>query len=319
MAAASPGKTQQHTLAAPIWFAGVGLHSGHRVAMRVLPAPADHGIVFRRIHQAGQVKATWDNVVDTSLCTVLGDGQGMRISTVEHLMAAFRALSIDNATVELSRDEVPILDGSSASFIEAFAATGLTRQNTPRRSLQVLKTVEVKDGDRWARLEPCSRQIHATTIDFDHPVIGRQSYSIDVDAGDFAQVACARTFGMERDVEHMKSVGLALGGSLSNAILLGDTSVINESGLRSKDEFVRHKVLDSVGDLYLAGAPIKGRFVSHKSGHALHLRLLCALFSDPMAFSVAGSGDRRRPEPVRHRLLAQVRATAKQLLERRSQ
>ncbi|GJM11460.1 MAG: UDP-3-O-acyl-N-acetylglucosamine deacetylase [Lysobacteraceae bacterium] len=311
-------RTQQHTLAAPLWFAGVGLHSGQRVAMRVLPAPDEHGIVFKRMGRGGHISASWENVVDTSLCTVLGDGHGQRISTVEHLMAAFRAMSIDNATVELSRDEVPILDGSSASFIEAFAATGLVRQKAPRRYLRVLKTIEVRDGDRWARLEPCSRQIHTATIDFDHPMIGRQSFSIDVDAGEFDKVAFARTFGLERDVEHMQSVGLALGGSLSNAILLGDAAVINDSGLHSKDEFVRHKLLDSVGDLYLAGGPIKGRFVSHKAGHALHCQLLNELFSDPMAHSFVSASERKVATPVSTRLLAQVRATARQLMERRS-
>ncbi len=275
---------QQATLDAPIHCTGVGLHSGARIRMRLCPAPADSGILFRRVDVAPEIAdipATWRQVVDTTLCTAIANHAGTSVGTVEHLMAALRGLGIDNALIELDGPEVPIMDGSSAAFVFLIESAGVAVQAAPRRPIRVVRPVEVRDGDAMARLEPAEGSVFSVVIDFDSPVIARQSRDFTLVPGGFKhELAEARTFGFLKDVERLRSMGLARGGSLDNAIVVGDDRVLNPEGLRYEDEFVRHKILDAVGDLYLAGAPIIGRFVGHRSGHAMNHRLVTALLAD---------------------------------------
>lgn len=280
----------QHTLRTYVDIADIGLHSGQPIYMRVKPAPADHGIVFVRVDVSGKnniVPAQWDHVVDTTLCTVIGNEDGVSIGTVEHLMSALRGLGVDNALIEIDGAEIPAMDGSAIGFVDAIEAVGIVAQSAPRRVLRILKDVSVNDGDKWARLSPASSSIFIGEIDFEHDKIGAQRYATELVNGNFVHdIASARTFGFYDDVEKMRKAGLALGGSLDNAIVLDDDGVMNEDGLRYQNEFIRHKLLDAIGDLYLAGAPIIGSYESYKAGHALNNKLLHALFADESAYEI---------------------------------
>jgi len=275
----------QRTLARRVEIGGTGLHSGLKVSVSLAPAPADHGRVFRRKDLGRVVPATWSQAVESPLCTTLVDGAGDRITTIEHLMSCLSAMGVDNVTIELDGPEVPTLDGSAAGFISLIDKAGLVEQAAPRRAIEILETVEVSEPGRSARLEPASRFELAFEIEFPDPAIGRQHWDGVVTESCFREeIADARTFGMLAEVETMRRHGLGLGGSLENAVVVDNGKVLNPGGLRYADEFVRHKVLDAVGDLALAGGPIVGRFVGDKAGHALTLRLLRTLFATPEAW-----------------------------------
>ena len=280
---------KQTTLAHDVSIIGTGLHSGAEVTLVLKPAEADQGILFVRSDMpagTNEIPALWDRVVDTRLCTVIANSSGASVGTIEHLMAALRGLNIDNLTIEVNAPEVPILDGSSQPFIDAIEPVGVTNLEVPRRTIKVLKPVMVSDGDKLVQLSPASIPQFSGEIDFDHPLIGRQSYDMTLANGDFSHhLADCRTFGFERDVEAMRAAGLARGGSLDNAIVLSDTGVLNPTGLRHKDEFIRHKLLDAVGDLYLAGAQIEGNYHGVKPGHEMNNKLLHALFADSSAWA----------------------------------
>ena len=275
---------RQHTLKTSIRCAGIGLHSGARVEMTLKPADEGAGIVFRRTDQTGRVvdiKAIWRNVVDTRMCTRLGLADGPSIATVEHLMAALAGAEIDNAIVEVDGPEVPVMDGSAAPFLFMIECVGVVEQSAPRRAIKILGEVEAGTPERFARLSPSSAQTVSFDIDFDSKVIGRQQGEIKLSGASFkAEVSRARTFGFLQDFDQLRAAGLARGGSLDNAVVVSADGVMNDGGLRYDDEFVRHKMLDAIGDLYLAGAPVIGRFHGHRSGHHLHHAVLTRLFSD---------------------------------------
>ncbi|HPQ50592.1 MAG TPA: UDP-3-O-acyl-N-acetylglucosamine deacetylase, partial [Alphaproteobacteria bacterium] len=243
----------QHTVQNIVTLCGVGLHSGAETVLRIKPAVVSSGVVFVRVDVSGKnnvVPARWDRVVDTRLCTVVGNEDGVTVGTIEHLMAALAACGVDNAVIELDGPEVPIMDGSSEPFIDAILDAGLSVQTAARRAIKILKEVSVRDGDKIAVLTPGIGSRYSIEIDFSHPEIGRQSAEIDMFSGDFiGKIAEARTFGFLHEVNALRAMGLALGGSLDNAIVLDTDSVMNPEGLRCSNEFARHKVLDAVGDL----------------------------------------------------------------------
>ncbi|HET8727639.1 MAG TPA: UDP-3-O-acyl-N-acetylglucosamine deacetylase [Alphaproteobacteria bacterium] len=284
----SPDNSAQKTLKSAIHCSGVGLHSGREVLMTLKPSDVNTGITFIRTDVAEgrrAIPATWDRVTDTQLCTVVGNDEGVSVGTVEHLMAALRGCGVDNAVIELNGPEVPIMDGSAAPFVFLIECAGLVSQAASRTVIRILKPVEVQDGSKLASFVPANDFSFSMEIEFASRAVSRQQGYVRLANGAFkSEVARARTFGFLNDVEHLRSLGLALGGSLDNAIVINDDRVMNEEGLRYKDEFVRHKILDSVGDLYLAGAPILGHFHGVKSGHALNNRLLHALFADESAW-----------------------------------
>lgn len=275
----------QHTLKNTVELSGIGLHSGKTVSLRLRPAAPDHGIVFKRTDmEEGKnlVPAKHDRVVDTRLCTLIANEHGARIGTIEHLMAALRGLGIDNVLVELDAAEVPVMDGSSKPFIDAIDTVGIQAQAAPRRAIKILKEVIVKDGDKMVRLSPSNVPVFAGRIEFAHADIGAQDFTLKLVNGNFRHdVADCRTFGFLKEAEMLRAAGLGLGGSLQNAIILDDQGVMNPEGLRCSDEFIRHKILDAVGDLYLAGGPILGAYEGFKAGHALNNAILHALFADP--------------------------------------
>jgi UDP-3-O-[3-hydroxymyristoyl] N-acetylglucosamine deacetylase len=274
----------QQTLKAPIGCVGVGLHSGRRVSLNFRPAPADHGIVFRRTDLGVDIPARFSSVVDTRLATVLGHGDA-RVCTVEHVMAALSGCGIDNVVVELDGPEPPILDGSAAPYVFLLDCAGRVAQDAPRQSIEIRRPVRVSEGEAFAELRPAptgsSGLDMALSIDFAAAAIGRQALSLRLTPNSFRQeLARARTFALAEEIEHLRAAGLARGGSLENAVVVDQARVLNAAGLRMPDEFARHKLLDAVGDLALAGAPLIGRFVAHRSGHALNNRLLRALFAE---------------------------------------
>jgi UDP-3-O-[3-hydroxymyristoyl] N-acetylglucosamine deacetylase len=278
---------KQRTLKTLIKASGVGLHTGQKVRMSLRPAPPDTGIVFRRIDLASPVDipARAELVGDARLASTLIK-DGAKVHTVEHLMSALSGLGIDNAYVDLDSPELPILDGSASPFALLLQQAGLEEQGAPKRFLRVRKTVEVKEGDKWARLEPYEGFRLSFSIDFRHPAIERTTQSVSVDFAETSylkEIARARTFGFMHEVEDLKGSGLALGGGLDNAVVLDDQGVLNADGLRFADEFIRHKLLDAIGDLYLIGRPLLGAFTAHKSGHALNNKLARAALADPTA------------------------------------
>lgn len=279
---------RQRTLKSPIHCSGVGLHSGSGVSMTLYPAEPNSGIRFRRTDIEGgpiEVEATWHNAVEAPLCTTLIGRDGVEIATVEHLMSAFLGCGVDNAVVELDNREVPAMDGSAAPFVVLIDCIGTVEQIAPRRMLQVLKPVEVREPHRSACLSPSDDFTVEFEIDFDSPVVARQQWSVQVDDETYRrEVASARTFGFLHEVAKLRAMGLALGGSLDNAIVIDHDRIVNEGGLRFDNEFVRHKTLDAIGDLFLAGGPLLGRFSGVRAGHALTLRLLRALFTDQSAW-----------------------------------
>jgi UDP-3-O-[3-hydroxymyristoyl] N-acetylglucosamine deacetylase len=278
----------QRTLKNSIRATGVGLHTGKKVLMTLKPAGPDEGIVFRRTDLSGcaEVRAHAQNVGDTRLGTTLCKAD-VRVSTVEHLLSAFAGLGIDNAIVELSAGEVPIMDGSAGPFVFLLQSAGIEEQRRPKRFVRVKKRLRVEDGDKWAQFDPFDGFKVNFEIEFNHPIFKRraQKASMDFSTTSFLkEVSRARTFGFMRDLESMRARNLALGGNLDNAIVLDDFRVLNEDGLRYEDEFVKHKILDAIGDLYLLGHSLIGEFSGHKSGHALNNRLLRMLLSDPSSF-----------------------------------
>ena len=278
---------RQRTLKNTIRATGIGLHTGRKVYLTLVPAPIDTGIVFRRVDSNPPVviRGTALNVHETELATTVGEN-GVRVSTVEHLMAALAGLGIDNCFVDLSADEVPIMDGSAAPFVFLVQSAGILEQGAPKRFIRVRKAVEVRDGEKFARFEPFDGFKVKFTIEFDHPVFsgGVQTSEVDFSTTSFVrEISRARTFGFMRDIEALRKRDLALGGSLDNAIVIDEYRVLNEDGLRYRDEFVRHKILDAIGDLYLLGHSLIGSFTGYRSGHALNNRLLRALLANESA------------------------------------
>lgn len=285
----------------PFTIRGIGVHSGAEVTANFNPAEAGTGIIFQRVGAGDEVtelKAVSASVGSTDLCTVLGFSPSQSIATVEHVMAAFYALGIDNAVVEIDGGEIPVMDGSSAVFIEAMEQAGIKPLGVKRRYIRVLRPVRVDHGASWAEFLPYDGTRFEVEIDFDTPLIGRQSWKGDLNAVSFKnELARARTFGFMRDVERLWAMGLALGSSLENSIVIGDDNrVINMEGLRWPDEFVRHKALDAVGDLALAGAPFLGCYRSHRGGHKVNAMALKALLSDRSAYEIVESAG------IRHRV-----------------
>lgn len=272
----------QRTLKSSVTFQGVGLHGGQPVRMTMHPASADYGIWFRRTDLDGNnlVPAVWDAVQPSSLCTLLTNGRGATVQTVEHVMAALAGLGVHNALIEIDGPEVPILDGSAAPFVERILARGLVEQSASVRAIRILKPVEVREGAALARLEPAEMLEIDFAIDFADGAIGRQSRVLNMANGSFVRELCdSRTFCRQVDVDAMRARGLALGGTLENAVVFDGEKVLSPGGLRHPDEPVRHKMLDALGDLALAGGPILGRYTGIRAGHALTNRLLHALFA----------------------------------------
>lgn len=293
---------RQRTLKSSIRATGVGLHSGVKVTLNLRPAQPDSGIVFRRVDLTPPVdlKADPYGVGDTRMASCL-ERDGVKLGTVEHLMSALAGLGIDNVYVDVDAAEIPIMDGSAAPFIFLLQSAGIEEQNAAKRFLRVKKTVEVVDGDKWARLEPYEGFRLSFSIRFNHPAVDQSGTRVEVDFADQSYVrdiARARTFGFTQDVEALREQGLALGGSLDNAIVMDEYRVLNAEGLRVPDEFVRHKVLDAVGDLYLVGHPLLAAFSGHKSGHAMNNRLLRALLADADAWEWV-SFERAEDTPAR--------------------
>ena len=278
---------RQRTLKSLIRATGVGLHTGAKVTLALRPAQPETGIVFRRVDlaQPVDIPARPELVGETRLCSCLVQG-AVKIYTVEHLMSALAGLGVDNVYVDLDGPEVPIMDGSAAPFVLLLQQAGLVEQNAPKRFLRVTKCVEVSDGDKRAAIEPYDGFKLSFSIVYDHPVIEKSSTSLTVDFAETSylrEVARARTYGFMQEVEQLHEAGLARGGGLENAVVLDEYRVLNAEGLRFADEFIRHKVLDAIGDLYLLGRPLLGAFSAHKSGHALNNRLLRALLADATA------------------------------------
>jgi len=279
---------KQRTLKTVVEVTGVGLHTGEKVYLTLRPAGVDTGIVFRRVDlpQPVDIHAKAKAVNDTRLSTCLEEG-GARVATVEHLMSALSGLGIDNAIVELTSPELPIMDGSAGTFIFLLQSAGIIEQEAAKKFIRIKKMIEVKDGDKWVRFEPYNGYRLDFTIDFAHPVFASTKQQVTVDLGKQSyvkEVGRARTFGFMQEVEYMRAQGLALGGNLDNAIVMDEYRVINPDGLRFEDEFVKHKVLDAIGDLYLLGYPLIGAFSGHKSGHALNNALCRALLADEQAW-----------------------------------
>ncbi len=272
----------QNTLRSDALFAGLGLHGGAEVRMVVRPAPQDHGIVFLRSDLNERIPARWDAVVPSRLCTLVANASGVSVSTIEHIMAALAGCAIHNALIEIDGPEVPILDGSAAPFVAGLLAAGVVGQDAPSQAIRILKPVEVRDGDAVARLEPADMLEMDFRIEFAEAAIGRQEKTLNLANGAFVrELSDSRTFCRQADVDAMRANGLALGGTLENAVVFEGDRVLSPGGLRYVDEPVRHKMLDAVGDLSLAGAPILGRYTGIRAGHALTNRLLRALFADP--------------------------------------
>lgn len=281
---------RQRTLKALTQVTGVGLHTGQKIRMVLRPAQPETGIVFRRIDldPVSDIRASAEAVGETRLSSCLVQGAA-RVYTVEHLMSALSGLGVDNVFVDLDGPEVPIMDGSAAPFAFLIQAVGIEEQSAPKRFIRIRKRVEVADGDKWARLEPFNGYKLSFSIVFNHPVIEKSNQSVTVDfarTSYLKEIARARTFGFMQDVEQLREDGLALGGGLDNAVVLDEYRVLNSEGLRFGDEFIRHKVLDAIGDLYLMGNPLLGAFSAHKSGHALNNRLLRELIRQPDAWEM---------------------------------
>ena len=294
---------RQRTLKNVIRATGVGLHTGEKVFLTLRPAAVNTGIVFRRIdlEPVVDVKASLDNVSSTRMSTTL-ERDGVRISTVEHLMAAFAGLGIDNVFVDLTAAEVPIMDGSAGPFVFLIESAGIEEQRAPKQFIRIKQSVEIRDGDKWAKFDPYDGFKVDLTIDFDHPVVqaSQQHASIDFSESSFIKdVSRARTFGFLDEVEALQEAGLARGGSLDNAIVMDAFHILNDDGLRYRDEFVKHKILDAVGDLYLLGHLLVGAFSAHKSGHSMNNGLLRRLLETESAWEYV-SYDDIDSAPVRH-------------------
>ena len=273
----------QQTIAEPLSIRGIGLHSGINISMQLYPAEADYGIKFIRkdLDNNNLIEALWSNVTNTKLSTTISNKNGTSVSTIEHLMSALSGLHIDNIKIEIDGPEVPIMDGSSIKFVDLIDKTSIKSLNKKRKILKVKKNIKVEKNDTSVELKPNNQFSIDFEIDFPSKLVSQQSCQLQLVNGNYkTDIASARTFGFEKDVDMLRSNGLALGGSLDNAVVVGESKILNSDGLRFKDEFVRHKILDSIGDLYLAGAPIQGYFLGNKSGHHLNNLLLRSLFAD---------------------------------------
>lgn len=280
---------KQRTLKRPIKVTGIGLHSGNKVTLTLRPAEVNTGVVYCRTDLDSPVffEANADSVQDTMLCTCLVNDEGIRISTVEHLNSALSGLGIDNIIIEVNAPEIPIMDGSANPFVYLMLDAGIAEQNEAKKFIRIKEKVRVEDGDKWAEFSPYNGFHLEFTIDFNHPAIGKDvcRYVSDFSTQEFIQeISRARTFGFMKDIEYLQSQGLALGGNLDNAIVLDEYRILNEEGLRYKDELVRHKMLDAIGDLYMAGHNIIGAFKAYKSGHGLNNKLLRQLLSQENAW-----------------------------------
>ena len=278
----------QHTVAGPMIFAGIGLHTGEHVRVAVRPAGIDAGIVFVRTDikdRDNRIPVSGEAVVDARLNTMIENAAGVRLSTIEHLMAAFAALGVSNAVVEVDGPELPILDGSALQFVQLLDRAGFRRQEAPVRYIEILEPIRVQDGDKSAALLPCDRYEMRFEIDFDTPVIGNQVVDFVVDEETFRnEIMAARTFGFAHEVEALRRAGLARGGSLENAVVIDGDQILNPGGLRMEREFVKHKALDAIGDLYVLGAPLLGRYEGVKAGHAINNLLVRELLANPQAW-----------------------------------
>ena len=278
---------KQRTLSSKIRASGVGLHTGKKISLTLKPAPSNSGIVFKRTDiESASIKASLENVFDTRLSTSLSNDE-IKISTVEHLLSALAGIGIDNAIVELDGPEVPIMDGSARPFVFMIQSAGIQEQSEAKRFIKIKKTIEVKQDEKWAKIEPFNGFKVGFTIDFDHPAFSETSQSSEIDFSSvsyLSQVSRARTFGFAKDIELLRKNNLALGGSVNNAIVIDDYKVVNEEGVRFQDEFVKHKILDAIGDLYLLGHGLIGSFSAYKSGHHLNNLLLRELINNVHAW-----------------------------------
>lgn len=295
----------QRTLKSLTKAVGVGLHGGQRVELTLRPAAPDTGIVFRRVDlpEPVDIPVTAESVTDTRLASTISNG-GVKVNTIEHVMSACAGLGLDNLYIDITAEEVPILDGSSASFVYLLQSAGIALQNKAKRFIRVKKPVEVREGEgrnlKWARLDPFHGYKLAFEIEFDHPAVNAtgQRVEFDMGSGRYArEIARARTFGFTRDVEMMRSRGLGLGGGLDNAIVMDDVKVLNADGLRYSDEFVKHKILDAIGDLYIVGKPLLAAYSAFRSGHAMNNQLLRALLAQPDAYEIV-SFEHEREAPL---------------------
>lgn len=295
----------QRTLKSLTKAVGVGLHGGQRVELTLRPAAPDTGIVFRRVDlpEPVDIPVTAESVTDTRLASTISNG-GVKVNTIEHLMSACAGLGLDNLYIDITAEEVPILDGSSASFVYLLQSAGIALQNKAKRFIRVKRPVEVREGEgrnlKWARLDPFHGYKLAFEIEFDHPAVNAtgQRVEFDMGSGRYArEIARARTFGFTRDVEMMRSRGLGLGGGLDNAIVMDDVKVLNADGLRYSDEFVKHKILDAIGDLYIVGKPLLAAYSAFRSGHAMNNQLLRALLAQPDAYEIV-SFEHEREAPL---------------------
>lgn len=278
----------QQTLKSEIKFSGVGVHSGIVANVVVKPAEPNSGIVFVRTDlENGVIDSGYKNVCDTRLCTVIGNENGDRVSTIEHLMSAFYGMGVDNAIVEIDSEEMPIMDGSSIQFVEMIQGSGLVQQSAKRKYIKIEQEIVIEDGDKYIRFRPSNESSFNCEIEFAHKAVGKQSYGFDVDSGDYgSEVSKARTFGFAHEIEQLRAMGLARGGSLDNAIGIDENGIMNPGGFRYQNELARHKVLDMMGDLFLAGYRIRGRIEANKPGHAINNAALHKLFASDGAFSI---------------------------------
>tara|TARA_R110002126_G_scaffold98045_22_gene228151 strand:+ start:320 stop:1231 length:912 start_codon:yes stop_codon:yes gene_type:complete len=276
---------KQRTVAKTVSTIGVGLHKGEKVTLTLRPAPDNTGIMFRRVDLDPIVdfKVTPEMVGDTVMCTCLINEQGVRLSTTEHLMAAIAGLGIDNLVIEVDSAEIPIMDGSANPFVYLLLEAGINEQKLAKKFIRIKRTVRVEEGDKWAEIKPHNGFKIDFAINFDHPVIAETTQRMQLDfsaAGFIKDISRARTFGFLHDIEYLRANNLALGGSFDNAVVLDEFRVLNQDGLRYEDEFIKHKILDAIGDLYMAGYSVLGEFVSYKTGHALNNQLLCAVLAE---------------------------------------
>ncbi|MDH4053180.1 MAG: UDP-3-O-acyl-N-acetylglucosamine deacetylase [Rubrivivax sp.] len=297
---------RQRTLKSITRAVGVGVHSGHKVELTLRPAPPDTGVVFRRtdLPVPVDIPVSAEAVCDTRMASTVspgGDPGAPKVQTIEHLMSACAGLGLDNLYVDITAEEVPILDGSAASFVYLLQSAGIELQDAPKRFLRVQRTVEVREGEgatlKWARLEPYAGYKLSFEIEFDHPAVNATGQRVDFDMASGLykrEIARARTFGFTRDVEMMRSRGLGRGGSMDNVIVVDDFRVLNSEGLRYADEFVKHKILDAIGDLHIVGKPLLASYVAYKSGHALNNKLLRALLADATAYDIVSFDDERK-------------------------
>ncbi len=280
--------TYQHTVKAAFSVTGIGVHSGVTATLKIKPAPASSGITFIRTDvkdRLNTIPARWDNVTETQLCTIISNDAGVTVSTIEHVLSAFAAVGLDNAFVEIDGPEIPIMDGSAICFLRAIEKIGLTSQNAARRVLKIKKAVTYQEGDKIASFSPSENQTYSFEIAFNNALIGTQTFTHEMQETSYRNdIASARTFGFLHEVEQLKKMGFARGGSLDNAVVVDGDNVLNPDGLRFKNEFVRHKILDAIGDIYLAGAQVIGHYHGVKAGHAMNNKILRALFVQPDAY-----------------------------------